>query len=160
MGSLSLLQGIVPTQGSNPGLPHCRRIFYHKGSPRILEWIAYPVSSRSSQPRNRTRVSCIAGKTLPAEPQGKPKNTGVCNLPLLQQIFPTQESNQGLLHCRQILYSWATKEAVVNIILSLLFIYITLSKANRIKKYKRQFKCQFGRILVLETGNESKYYFN
>ena len=38
------------------------------------------------------------------EPQGKPKNTGVGSLPLLQQIFPTQESNQGLLHCRQILH--------------------------------------------------------
>ena len=36
MGSHSLLQGMFPTQGSNPGLPHCRRIFYqlsHKGSP-------------------------------------------------------------------------------------------------------------------------------
>ena len=35
VGSLSLLQGIVPTQGSNPGLPHCRQILYqlgHKGS--------------------------------------------------------------------------------------------------------------------------------
>ena len=40
----------------------------------------------------------------PAEPQGKPKNTGVGSLFLLQQIFPTQESNWGLLHCRQILY--------------------------------------------------------
>ena len=34
----------------------------------------------------------------------KPKNTGVGSLSLLQEIFPTQESNQGLLHCRQILY--------------------------------------------------------
>ena len=42
--------------------------------------------------------------SLPAEPQGKPKNTGVGSLFLLQWIFPTQESNQGLLHCRQILY--------------------------------------------------------
>ena len=35
VGSLSLLQGIFLTQGSNPGLPHCRRILYqlsHKGS--------------------------------------------------------------------------------------------------------------------------------
>ena len=63
-GSLSLLQGIIPTQGSNPGLPQCRQILYqlsHKGSPRILEWVAYPFSSRSSQPRNQTGVSCIAG---------------------------------------------------------------------------------------------------
>ena len=64
VGSLSLLQGIFPTQGSNPGLPHCRRILYqlsHKGSPRILEWVAYPFFNGSSQPSNRTGVSCIAG---------------------------------------------------------------------------------------------------
>ena len=43
VGNLSLSQGIFPTQGSNPGLPHCRRILYqlsHQGSPRILEWVA------------------------------------------------------------------------------------------------------------------------
>ena len=65
VGSLSLLQEIIPAQGSNPDLPHCRWILYqlrHKGSPRILEWVAYPFSSRSSQPRNRTRVSCITGE--------------------------------------------------------------------------------------------------
>ena len=42
VGSLSLLQGIFPTQELNPGLLNCRRILYqlnHKGSPRILEWI-------------------------------------------------------------------------------------------------------------------------
>jgi len=42
--------------------------------------------------------------SLPAEPQGKPKNTGVGSLSLLQLIFPTQELNQGLQHCRPILY--------------------------------------------------------
>ena len=65
VGSLSLLQEIFPIQGSNPGLPHCRQILYqlsHKGSPRILEWVAYPFSHGSSQPRNWTRVSCIAGR--------------------------------------------------------------------------------------------------
>ena len=57
------LQGIVPTQGLNPGLPHCRWILYclsHKGSPRILEWIAYPFSRGTSQPRTGNKVSCIA----------------------------------------------------------------------------------------------------
>ena len=65
VGSLPLLQGIFPIQGSNPGLPHCRWILYqlsHKGSPKILEWVVYPFFSRSSQPRNWTRVSCIAGR--------------------------------------------------------------------------------------------------
>ena len=36
--------------------------------------------------------------TLQSEPPGKPKNTGVGSLSLLQGIFPTQESNLGLLH--------------------------------------------------------------
>ena len=64
VGSLSFLQEIFPTQGLNPGLSHCRQILYlvdHKGNPRILEWVAYPFSSRSSRPRNQTGVSWIAG---------------------------------------------------------------------------------------------------
>jgi len=93
VGSLSLLQGIFPTQRSNPGFPHCRRILYqlsHKESrvkvaqscltlcnpmdcslpgssvyeilqARILEWVVVPFSGRSSQTRNQTQVSHIAG---------------------------------------------------------------------------------------------------
>ena len=41
---------------------------------------------------------------LPSESPGKPKNTGVGSLSLLQGVFPTQELNKCLLHCRQILY--------------------------------------------------------
>ena len=65
VGSLSLLQGVFPTQGSNPGLPHCRWILYqlsHKASPRILEWVPYPFSKGFSQPRNWTGTFCIAGR--------------------------------------------------------------------------------------------------
>ena len=64
MCSLSLLWVIFPTQGSNPGLPHCKWILYqlnNKRSPNILEWGAYPFSRRSSWPRNWTGVTCIAG---------------------------------------------------------------------------------------------------
>ena len=107
-----------PTQYPCLENPHGQRSLTerrsHKGSPGILEWVAYLFSSGSSQPRNRTSVSCIAGgeprsptlqaDSLPAEPQGKPKDNGVGTQSLLHQIFPTQESNQGLLHCRQILY--------------------------------------------------------
>ena len=60
-----LLQGIFPTQGSNSGFQHCRWILYHlshQGSTRRLEWVAYPFSRGSSQPRNWTRASCIAGE--------------------------------------------------------------------------------------------------
>ena len=65
VGCRTLLQGIFPIQGLTPGLPHCRWILYHlshEGSPRIVEWVAYPFSRGSSRPRNRTGVSCIAGR--------------------------------------------------------------------------------------------------
>ena len=75
VGSLSLLQGIFPTQGLNPGLPHYTWILYqlsHQGIPRILEWIAYPFSSGSSWPRNWTGVSCIAGGFCTSWAKGNP----------------------------------------------------------------------------------------
>ena len=76
----------------------------HGDSPRILDWVAVPSSGGSSQPRDQTQVSALQADSLMTEPPGKPKNTGVGSLPLLQGICLTQESNQGLLHCRQILY--------------------------------------------------------
>jgi len=75
VGSLSLLQGIFPTQGLNPGLSHCRQILYrlsHKGSPRILEWVAYPFSSGSSWLKNRTKSPTLQVDSLPTELLGKP----------------------------------------------------------------------------------------
>ena len=98
VGCHFLLQGIFPTQGSNPGLLHCRQTLYrlsHQGSlliyvcmsvkvaqscptlcdpmdytvhgilqARILEWVAFPLSRGSSQPRDQTQVTCVAGGFL------------------------------------------------------------------------------------------------
>ena len=50
------------------------------------------------------RSPALQVDSLPAEPPGKPKNTEVCSLSVLQGIFQTQELNRGLLHCRQVLY--------------------------------------------------------
>ena len=52
-------------------------------------------------PGIKPRSPTSQADSLPAEPQGKLKNTGVGNLSLLQWIFLTQESNHGLLHCKQ-----------------------------------------------------------
>ena len=65
MACHALLQEIFPTQGWNTGILHCRWILYHLShqvSPRLLDWVAYPFSRGSSQPRNWTGVSCIAGR--------------------------------------------------------------------------------------------------
>ena len=70
---------------------------------RILKWVAFPFSRRSFQPRDWTQVSRIAGRfftswarvghdwsslAAAAVAQGKPKNTGVGNLSLLQGDLP------------------------------------------------------------------------
>ena len=57
------------------------------------------------EPRSPT----LQADSLPTEPQGKPKNTGEGSLSLLQWIFLTQESSQGLLHCSQIIYQLSYK---------------------------------------------------
>ena len=75
MGCHALLQGIFPTLRLNPYLPGIE-----PGSPTL--WAV----------------------SLPCKPPGQTKNTGVGSLSLLQGLFLTQESNQGLLHCRQILH--------------------------------------------------------
>ena len=64
VGCHAFLQGIFPTQGPNPGLPHGRQLLYHlshQGSPSILEWVAYPFSRGTSQSRNWTGVFWITG---------------------------------------------------------------------------------------------------
>ena len=71
---------------------------------RTLEWVAMPSSQGFLNPGTKPRSSALQENSLPSKPPGKPKNTGVSNLSLLQEIFPTQESNQGLLNCRRILF--------------------------------------------------------
>ena len=56
----------------------------------------------SSQPRDQTQVSCVAGGFFTSWATRETKNAGVGSLSLLQWIFLTQELNWGLLHCRQI----------------------------------------------------------
>ena len=69
-------------------------------------WCGQPFSSPGDLPNPgiKPRSPVLQADSLPAEPSGKPKNTGVDSLSLLQQIFLTQEPNQGLLHCQQIFY--------------------------------------------------------
>ena len=65
-----------------------------------------PSSKGSSQPREPgwTQVSCIEGGFFTSWTTREAQESGLGSLSLLQQIFRTQKSNQGLLHCRWILY--------------------------------------------------------
>ena len=71
---------------------------------RLLEWVVFPFSRGLPDPGIEPRSPILQAESLPAEPSGKPKNTGVGSLSLLQWVFPTQESNPVFLHCRWILY--------------------------------------------------------
>ena len=69
-------------------------------------WSGQPFPSPGDLPNPgiEPRSPTLQSDSLPAEPQGKPKNTGLGSLSLLQQIFPSQELNRSLPHCRRILY--------------------------------------------------------
>ena len=108
VGCHALLQGIFPTQGSNPGLPALQADFLPsepagkpkdtgEGSLSLLQW-------NLPDPGIEPGFPALQVDSLPFEPPGKLMNTGVGSLFLLQEVFPAQESNWGLLHCRQILY--------------------------------------------------------
>ena len=71
------------------------------------------------------RSPALQADSLPAEPQGKPKNTVVGSLSLLQWIFPTQESNWALLHYRWILYQLSyqgSPEKIKNLINTVMYM--------------------------------------
>ena len=72
--------------------------------PEYWSGLPFPSPGDLPNPGIAPRSPPFQADSLPAEPQGKPKNTGVGSLSLLQGIFPTQELNQGLLCCRQILH--------------------------------------------------------
>ena len=89
------LHGLLPT-----------RLLCPWGFSRQKYWSGLPCSPPGDLPNPgiEPRSPALQVDSLPSEPPGKPKNTGVGSLSLLQGIFPTQESNWGLLHCRQIPY--------------------------------------------------------
>ena len=108
VGNLFLLQQIFPTKESNQDLLHCRQILYKLSYQGSLEGITlmkpFPSPVGLPNPEIKPRSPAVQVDSLPAEPQRKPKNTGVGSLSLLQGIFLTQESNWRLLYCRWILY--------------------------------------------------------
>ena len=69
-------------------------------------WIGLPCPPPGDLPNPgiKPRYPTLQADSSPSEPPGKPKNTGVGSLTLIQEIFLTQESNRGHLHCRRILY--------------------------------------------------------
>ena len=99
VGSLSLLQGIFPTQGLNPSLQHCRWIFYqlsHKGSPRILELVAYiPSPVDLPDPGIKPGSPALQADSLTIELSEKTNRNKVHNKCNLLDSSPNHPPNPG-----------------------------------------------------------------
>ena len=75
VGCHCLLQRIFPTQGSNPGLPHCRQSLYHlihQGSPRFLDLVVYPFSRNLADPRIELGSPALQADSLQLSYWGSP----------------------------------------------------------------------------------------
>ena len=98
--SRSVVSNSLPPHGLQPARLLClwgfSRQEYWSGPP-------CPPSGDLLDPEIEPRFPALQADSLPSESRGKPKNTGVGSLSLLQGIFLIQESNWGLQHCRQIL---------------------------------------------------------
>ena len=95
VGSLSLLQGIFPTQGSTPGLPHCRRILYPlqhslptelSGKPRIWEALSNICSMNALS--CWTSLSGLISKARHPVRSQRPLPTATCHLPSCSPPLP------------------------------------------------------------------------
>ena len=105
-------------------------------------WSGQPFPSPGDHPNRgiKLRSPTLQVDSLPAEPQGKPKNTGVGNLSLLQRIFPTQGSNWGLLHCRQFLYQLSYQGSPFHGRERITKIDIEISEIETKREYKKLVK--------------------
>ena len=107
--------------------------------------IPFPSPGDFPNPGIEPRSPVLQADSLPAELQKKPKNTGVGSLSLLQRIFPNQESNCGLLHCRWILHQLSYQGSIS--LISLDFILRTVGKYRRFKAGEQPSDLHFKSLL-------------
>ena len=119
---------------------------------RILEWLPFPSPGDLPDLGIKPRSPTLQADSLPAEPPGKPKNTGVGSLSLLQQISPTQESNQSLLNCRQILYQLNYQGSRFNMLHSILKLTLSCKISDLELKASYNLRLYLMRVLPPHSG--------
>ena len=122
-----------------------------------------PSSRESSQPRDEPRSLASRADSLLSEPPGKPMNTGVGSLSLFQGIFPIQELNPGLLHCRRILSQLSYLESPPQSFRACLifsspstFIIISFSQITSFMSWKRSQSLSSPTLSFSESMNYTK----
>ena len=97
--------------------------------------------------RFKPRSAALWADSLPAEPPGKPKNTGVGSLSLFQGNVLTQELNKGLLHCRLILYQLSYLGSPFRFLTYFKFIFCAWYEVDFFPPNSNYFKITYGNIL-------------
>ena len=92
----------------------CQALLWGFSRPEYCSGLSCPPPGDLPNQGIKPRSPALQADSLPSEPPGKPKNTWVGTLALLQGIFVTQESNWGLLHCRRILYQLSYQRSPIN----------------------------------------------
>ena len=112
----SVLSCSVMSDSLQPHQLQPARLLCPWGFSRQEYWSGLPCPPPGDHPNPGIELgsSALQVDSLPAETPGKPKNTGVGSLSLRQGIFPIQESNRGLLHCRRILYQLSSQGSPMN----------------------------------------------
>ena len=109
--SCSVMADSLPPHGLWPA-----RLLCPWGFSRQEYWSGLPCPPPGALPNPgiEPRSPTLQADSLPTEPPGRPKQTGLGSLSLLQEIIPTQELNRGLLPCRQILYQLSYQGSPLN----------------------------------------------
>ena len=155
VGSLSLLQRIFPTQGSNPGRLHCRWILdqlSHQGSPRILEWVAYPFSGDLPDPGIEPGSPVLQVNSLPIELSGKSPDSktgdfqSLCSWPFCYTVSMSEGTSQitlALISCMTLTRKVNIPQLVLWLINILPFqgITVNIRKSQLMSKYSVSLKC-------------------
>ena len=107
---------LSPSVVSSSLWPHAlwpTRLLWPWGCSRWEYWSGLPCPPPGDRPNPEIepRSPALQADSLPSEPPGKPKNTGVGGLFLLHEIFRTQELSQHLLNCRLIPYQLRYQES-------------------------------------------------
>ena len=135
--SLSHVQLFV-THGLQPSRLPCPW-----GFSRLEYWSGLPCPPPGDLPSPgiEARSLALQADSLPGEPPGKPRKTGMGSLSLLQSIFLTQESNQRLLHCRWILYQLNSQGTPYFLIPPSICVSKIIDSVNRFKSSKKGNPC-------------------
>ena len=152
----AVLSRSIVSNSSWPHGPHAHQAPLSLGilQARILEWLPCPPLGDLPNPEIEPRFPAFQADSLPSEPLGKPMNTGVGSLPILQGIFLMQELNQGVLHCKQIVYQlgyqWSCRESFfyfnklrqssVHLVSIYTFITYCICLMNHLLRNKNTFK--------------------